>query len=332
MTIKVLMTAKALAQPGIELLGRAGCELTLMKDATTAELDQLVRDTPFDAIISRTLPLSRETIELAPALRVIARHGVGYNNVDLDAATDGGIPVLIADNANSQSVAEHTLALLLAVAKRIPVLDLKIRRGEWPRSSPGLQLAGKTAGIIAFGTIGQKVARLFQAVGLKVIVFDPHVSNRNGHDVEWADSLDQLLSTCNVVSLHCPLTAETEGLINVKRLTRMKPGSILINTARGGLVVQEALADAIASGHLAGAGFDTFADEPMRADHPFMVLQNIVMTPHVAGNTDAALDGVAISAVQNVLDALREGKINQRLLVNPAVLDRWVVKQGELAQ
>lgn len=321
MGLEVLMTAKTLARPGIDLLERAGCSLSFLIDGTEAELAEILRSKPFDAVISRTLALSSEIISAAPALRVIARHGVGYNNVDLDTATQRGIPVLIADNANGQSVAEHTLALLFAVARRIPVLDARIRAGAWPRSMTGLQLSGRTAGIVAFGSIGQKVAHLLKAVGMNVVAFDPHVSDKAAHDVEWAGSFDALLSRCDVVSLHCPLTAETAGMINVERLARMKKGAILINTARGGLIADDALATAVASGHLAGAGIDTFADEPLSADHPFKAVDNIVMTPHMGGSTDAALDSVALSAARNVLDVLIEGRIDRRLLVNPAVLD-----------
>lgn len=322
MALKVLMTAKTLARPGIDLLERAGCSVTFLIDGDEAELAGTLRSRPFDAVISRTLPLSREMIEAAPALRVIARHGVGYNNVDLEAATRRGIPVLIADNANGQSVAEHTLALLLAVARRIPVLDAKIRAGAWPRSMTGLQLSGRTAGIVAFGAIGQKVAHMLKVVGMHVVAFDPHVSDKAAHDVEWADSLDALLSRCDVVSLHCPLTAETAGMIDAERLTRMKKGAILINTARGGLIVEEALAEAVASGQLAGAGIDTFADEPPAVAHPFRTIDRIVITPHMGGSTDTALDSVALSAARNVVDVLIESKIDRRLLVNPAVLDR----------
>jgi len=322
MALEVLMTAKTLARPGIDLLEQAGCSLSFLIDGTEAELAETLRSKPFDAVISRTLALTSEMIATAPALRVIARHGVGHNNVDVDAATQRGIPVLIADNANGQSVAEHTLALLLAVARRIPVLDAKIRAGAWPRSMTGLQLSGRTAGIVAFGAIGQKVGHMLKAVGMNIIAFDPHISDKAAHEVEWAGSLDALLSRCDVVSLHSPLTAETAGMIDAERLARMKKGAILINTARGGLIVEEALAEAVASGHLAGAGIDTFMDEPLAADHPFKPNDRIVMTPHMGGSTDAALDGVALSAAQNVIDMLIESQIDRRLLVNPTVLDR----------
>jgi D-3-phosphoglycerate dehydrogenase len=326
MSLKVLMTAKTIAAPGLALLERAGCAVSFLKDGTDAELAQSLCSTPFDAVISRTLALSGNLIDAAPALRVISRHGVGYNNVDIDSATKHGIPVLIADGASGQSVAELAVGLALAVSRRITTQDASIRAQQWNRSAPGLQFAGKTAGIVAFGAIGRRVAEILQTIGMQIIAFDPHAGDRSAPGVVWAETLDELLERSDLVSLHCPLTSETRNMIAAPQLARMKEGAILINTARGGLVDEGALAEAVRSGHLAGAGLDTFANEPLAADHPFMSVPQIVMTPHMGGSTDAALDGVAISAARNVLDVLIEGKVDRRLLVNPAVLKHRTVQ------
>jgi D-3-phosphoglycerate dehydrogenase len=315
------MTAKTLAEPGVVLLEQAGCSVSYLKTGTDAELAETLRTIPYDAVISRTLALPAKLIDAAPALRVISRHGVGYNNVDLESATRRGVPVLIADGANGQSVAELTVGLALAVARKITTQDVSIRSGQWNRADVGIQVAGKTAGIVAFGAIGRRVADILQAMGMRIIAFDPLASDRSDERIRWADTLDELLETSDLVSLHCPLTPETRNMIGSAELARMKRGAILINTARGGLVDELALARAVTSGHLAGAGLDTFADEPLGASHPFLSVPQIVMTPHVGGNTDAALDGVAISAARNVLDVLIDGKVDRRLLVNPAVLE-----------
>jgi D-3-phosphoglycerate dehydrogenase len=325
MGLRVLMTAKTLAAPGVALLEQAGCSVSFLNDATDAELAERLSTTPFDAIISRTLALPASMIEAAPALRVISRHGVGYNNVDLDSATRRGVPVLVADGANGQSVAELAVGLALAVARRITTQDAAIRTGQWNRSTNGSQFSGKTGGIVAFGAIGRRVAEILRAMGMQIIAFDPHARDRAAPEVTWAETLDELLEQSDLVSLHCPLTAETRNMIAAPQLARMKKGAILINTARGGLIDEQALAEAVASGHIAGAGLDTFAEEPLAAGHPFLSLPQIVMTPHMGGSTDAALDGVAISAARNVLDVLINGKVDRRLLVNPAVLERRTV-------
>ncbi|PLU43397.1 hydroxyacid dehydrogenase [Sinorhizobium medicae] len=323
---KVLMTAKTLATPGLALLEQAGCAVSFLKEGTEAELAESLRSTPFDAVISRTLALPAIMIETAPALRVISRHGVGYNNVDIESATRRGVPVLIADGANGKSVAELAVGLALSVARKITTQDASIRARQWNRSAYGLQFAGKTAGIVAFGAIGRRVAEILRAMDMRIIAFDPHARDCSTTGVDWTETLDELLQESDLVSLHCPLTPETRNMITAPRLARMKPGAILINTARGGLIDEKALAEAVLSGHLAGAGLDTFADEPLPADHPFLSLPQIVMTPHMGGSTDAALDGVAISAARNVLDVLIDGKVDRRLLVNPAVLEHRTVE------
>lgn len=325
MGLKVLITAKTLAAPGVALLEQAGCTVSFLKEGTDAELAESLRTTLFDAVISRTLTLPASMIEAAPALRVISRHGVGYNNVDLDSATRRGVPVLVADGANGQSVAELATGLALAVARKITTHDASIRARQWSRSATGMQFAGKTAGIVAFGAIGRRVAEILQAMGMRIIAFDTS-PDRSTTGVVWAETLDALLESSDLVSLHCPLTPETRNMIAAPQLARMKQGAILINTARGGLIDEEALAEAVFSGHLSGAGLDTFADEPLPTDHPFLSMPQIVMTPHMGGSTDAALDGVAISAARNVLDVLIDGTVDRRLLVNPAVLEHSTVK------
>lgn len=317
----ILMTADRLAQPGVRMIAEAGHELRfLTSDDKVAEMAQNMATEPVAALISRTLKVTAAHLASCPTLRVISRHGVGYDIVDLDAATARGIPVTIAEAANAQSVAEMAIGLMFACARRIPAADADIRAGGWDRSSAGMQLAGRRLGLVAYGAIGRAVARMAQGIGLSVAVFDPHAARSDA--VTWHDSLHGLLAETDVLSLHAPLTPQTRDLIGAAELALMPKGAIVINTARGGLIDEPALAKALASGHIAAAGIDTFAAEPIAAEHPFRALPQVVMTPHLGGSTRESLDSVAISAVRNVLAVLDGDGPDPRLVVNPAVLDR----------
>lgn len=315
----VLMTASKLARPGAEMLATAGCELRLLATADpAAEMARVLASEPVSAIISRTLPVDERHIASCPSLRVISRHGVGYNNVNVAAATARGIPVTIADGANGQSVAELAIGLMLAVARRIPALDAGVRARGWDRTGVGRQLAGRRLGLVAYGRIGRAVAGMARGIGMEVSAFDPHSELEAG--VVRAASLDELLAAADVLSLHAPLTPETRGLIGAAELARLPAGAIVVNTSRGELIDEAALAAALAAGHVAGAGLDTLADEPPGPGNPLLGDPRVVLTPHVGGSTDAALDAVAVSAARNVLDVLEGRGPDPRLLVNPGVI------------
>ncbi len=317
----ILMTADRLAEPGMRMIADAGHDLRLLTaDDKVAQMAQIMADEPVAALISRTLKVTAAHLASCPTLRIISRHGVGYDIVDLDAATARGIPVTIAEAANAQSVAEMAIGLMFAAARRIPAADADIRAGGWDRSGAGIQLAGRRLGLVAYGAIGRAVARMAQGIGMDVAVYDPHAPRSEG--VVWHDSLHSLLAETDVLSLHAPLTPQTRDMIGAAELALMPKGAIVINTARGGLIDEQALADALRSGHIAAAGIDTFAAEPIAADHPFRALSQVVMTPHLGGSTRDSLDSVAISAVRNVLAVLDADGPDRRLVVNPAVLDR----------
>lgn len=317
----ILMTADRLAQPGVRLIAEAGHELRLLTaDDKAAQMAQIMATEPVAALISRTLKVTAAHIASCPSLRIISRHGVGYDIVDLDAATARGIPVTIAEAANAQSVAEMAIGLMFAAARRIPAADADIRAGGWDRSGAGIQLSGRRLGLVAYGAIGRAVARMAQGIGMQVAVFDPHATRSDG--VTWHDNLHSLLAETDVLSLHAPLTPQTRDMIGAAELAMMPKGAIVINTARGGLIDEAALAHALSSGHIAAAGIDTFAEEPIASDHPFRALPQVVMTPHLGGSTREALDSVAVSAVRNVLAVLDGDGPDPRLVVNPAALDR----------
>ena len=240
-----------------------------------------------------------EMIAAAPRLRLIQKIGVGVNTIDLDAAKARGIAVCNLPGTNARAVAELTLALMLAVLRRLPRFDAAMRRGEW--SDPALQdgvgeLGGRTVGLVGYGAIPRLLAPVLAALGCRLI----YTSRTPRPDAvgEWR-TLDALLSESDVVSLHLPLTAETETLIDARALTRMKPGAILINTARGGLVDQSALTQVLTDGKLAGAGLDVFVHEPHDAKEPLFHLPNVVLTPHIGWLTTGTFDRSFALAAEN---------------------------------
>ncbi len=263
-----------------------------------------------DALLARTLPdtdvvwhvlkrCTAEMIDAAPKLRLIQKIGVGVNTIDLDAAKRRGVAVCNLPGTNARAVAELSLALMLAVLRRLPRFDASMRRGGW--SDPGLQdgigeLGGRTVGLVGYGAIPRLLAPVLSALGCRVI----YTSRTERADAvgEWR-TLETLLAEADVVSLHLPLVSETERLIDARALARMKPGALLINTARGGLVDQAALTEALASGRLAGAGLDVFVHEPHDASEALFRLPNVVLTPHIAWLTTGTFDRSFALAVEN---------------------------------
>jgi phosphoglycerate dehydrogenase-like enzyme len=242
-----------------------------------------------------------------PRLRLLSVWGTGTDHVDLASAARHGVAVTHTPGVSAHSIAEHALALLFAVARQIPRMDAAIRLGAWPRGS-GIELHGKTCGVIGYGAVGRHFARLAAAIGMRVIVWTMHPERHPGVDFV---SLDEIYDTSDVVSLHLRLSAETEGLVGAAQLARMKPTAILINTARGAIVHEEALLHALATSRIAGAGLDVFATEPLPPQHPLTLLDNVVLTPHCAGITPEALEAGLRMAVDNIWDFLDGRPKNQ---------------------
>ena len=291
----------------VERMRAAGCELVpndLGRAPTEAELVARIGDV--DALISGTEPVTAAVLAAAPRLRVIAKHGVGYDNVDLAAAAARGIPVCVAGGAITDSVADHAFALLLALARAVPRGDRAVRAGGWPRLV-GPELRGRTLGLVGLGQIGRGVCRRAAGFGLRLLAYDlnPDAAFARTWGVRYV-TLDELLGAADFVSLHAPLTDATRGLIGAARLARMKPGAGLINTARGELVDEAALYDALRSGHLSGAASDVFVDEPPGAS-PLLTLETFIATPHVAGQTVEGLRRMGEVTAENALLVL-EGR------------------------
>lgn len=314
----VLVTVPSLATSGMNRLSDAGAEVLFVgTDNPEADLRRIIQTHPIEGIISRTLPLDGQAIRACPTLRAISRHGVGYDSVDILAASECGIPVAVADGTNAQSVAELAIGLMFSVARKIPWGDAAIRKGDWPRSSEGLQLAGKVLGLVGYGRIAQLTENIARAVGMHVQVFDPFSKIPAGVETE---SLEELLRTSDVVSLHCPLTPETTNMIGAKQLAAMGPQSIIINTARGGLIDEFALATAIKEGRIGGAGLDTLSQEPPTAENPLLSIPQVVLCPHVGGTTDAALSATAWQAADNLLSMLAGSELGRGAVINRSLL------------
>jgi D-3-phosphoglycerate dehydrogenase len=283
----------------------------------SAELQALVQDV--DGLIAGLDEIDAAVIQAAPALKIIARYGVGVDRVDLSAATRQGVIVTNTPGANSAAVAELAIGMLLALARKLCLADRAVHNGEWPRLS-GTGLHGKTAGLVGLGAIGRLVASRLAAFGCQVLAYDPYV----GSDVSASCqaslvSLDELLERSDFVSLHVPVTPETRGLVNASFLRRMKPGALLINTARGELVDEADLFDALQQGSLAGAGLDCFTQEPPAAGHPLLNLPNVLLTPHSGSHTDEATSAMGRMALEACLTAL--GGQRPDFIVNPLVLE-----------
>lgn len=256
-----------------------------------------------------------------PDLRVVCRTGIGYDNVDVPAATARGIAVCNVPDGPTISTAEHTWTLLLAVAKKLPATSRVLRdgvRGDYFSMFTGLELCDRTLGLVGLGRIGVRVARMGQAFGMRVVAHDPLLTAERAAElgVEPAASLDGLLAEADVVSLHLPLTAETRMLFDAARLSRMRRGAVLINAARGGLIDEQALLAALESGHLSGAGLDVFTTEPPPPDHPLLAHPAVIATPHIAAATGAAKARLWQGAIDQVLLVLN-GERPPHLL-NPA--------------
>lgn len=275
-----------------------------------------------DAMLAGSERLSAEILDLAPRLRAIARTGVGYDAVDVPAATARGIPVIITPGTNQESVAEQAFSLLLALTRNVVGNDAVIKAGGWSRVLP-MPLRGKTLGLVGLGRIGRAVATRALAFGMRVIACDPILEPEfdTRHGLTRVD-LDALLAASDVVSLHLPLTPETRGIVNRSTLSRMRPGAILLNTSRGGLVVEADLYDALASGHLAGAGLDVLNSEPPEPGNPLLTLANVVISPHIGGIDTKGMGDMADMAA-GCIAALKQGRWPEGCVVNTELAPGW---------
>ncbi len=312
----VIMTAPRLAPQAVALIEAAGGTLHYMAPfPTAAEVAALAASIQPDAILSRQGPVTAAAMDAAPGLRIIARHGVGVDDVDIDEAQRRGIVVTRAPGSNTQAVAEHTLALLLALAKDLPLLSSQVAAGRWRGAETKVRdLAGLRLGLVGCGAIGQAVARLATTFGMSVAGYDPGEPDSSG--IERLATLPDLLARSDVLSLHLPLLPATRRLIGAAELAALPPGAIVLNTARGGLIDEAALHAALEAGRLAGAGLDVFENEPPPEDHPLRRHPRVICTPHVAGVTDGSLVNMGVMAAECIVAVLRGEPVPPERLVH----------------
>ncbi|MDE1172035.1 MAG: phosphoglycerate dehydrogenase [Verrucomicrobium sp.] len=317
-----VLVADSLSQRGIALLQedprfQVDVKVGLKQDA----LEPIIGN--YHALLIRSqTQVTRALIEKAASLKMIGRAGVGVDNVDVEAATERGILVMNTPGGNTISTAEHAFSLMLSLARKIPQAHASMKAGEWNRKAfEGTEICNKVLGIIGMGRIGGEFARRAIAFGMRVICFDPYLSAARAKSlqVELVEQLDPLLEQADFITIHTPLTPETQGLINAKRLAQCKKGVRIINCARGGLIDEAALAEALQSGHVGGAALDVYEQEPPPADFPLRALSNVVLTPHLAASTAEAQESVGIEIAEAVRDALTQGAI--RNAVNMPNLD-----------
>lgn len=313
---RIMITGAALVPEALQLLKSNNVEAIYAKAyASSDELAELARECRVHAILVRQGEINAKVINASPELRVIAKHGSGVNNIDLIAASMRRIPVLRALAANSQSVAELAIAHTVALMKDIAILDRVVKEGGWPKTSyKGRDLAGALFGVIGFGEIGQRTASLAKALGMKVIAYDPFAPSTS--EVEVTRDLDSVIQVADILSLHCPLIEDTHHLIDRRRLALMKPTAFLVNTARGAIVDENALVEALRDEKIAGAALDSFELEPPQKDHPLWDLSNVIVSPHVGGASESALRNVAVQSVSHILDVLQGRDFDKRALAN----------------
>ncbi len=326
---RVLISDK-LEPQGLDLLRQANIELDERSGLKGDDLKAALRAA--DGVIVRSgTRLTADLLEDPGKLRAVVRAGVGVDNIDVAAATRRGIVVMNTPGGNTVSTAEHTITMLMALSRHIPAADASMKAGRWDRGKfVGTQLAGKTLGVVGLGRIGREVARRAAGLDMKVVGFDPFLSTDRAAQlgIEATADLATLLPRCDYLTVHTPLTDETRDLIGAPQLALLRKGARVLNCARGGIINEEALAEALRSGHLAGAALDVFVVEPPPADHPLLKLPNVVTTPHLGASTVEAQTSVAIEAAQLLVDFLTRGVVG--FAVNMAAVDRTELEELRL--
>lgn len=302
MNPRIIVTGADLAQQALDLLG--GYEIIYAgKTPTEDDLVALAQQHDPVAIIVRYGKVGAAVMDAAPSLKVISKHGSGTDTIDKVAAKARGIEVVAAVGANAAAVAEQALALLLACAKSVVALDARMHAGHWDKAThKSLELGGRTVGLVGLGAIGLRFAKMADALGMRVIGFDPFAKNLPAY-VRSVD-LETIWREADAISLHCPLTDENRGMLNASTLAQCKRGVIVVNTARGGLIDEAALLDAVRARQVMAAGLDSFAVEPMTAGHPFQREPHLILSPHIGGVTSDAYVNMGVGAAQNLLAVL----------------------------
>lgn len=310
--MKVLITSRSFGKIGDaaeRILLDAGVQIVNKSVGfDQAEFERIIPE--FDALIIGAHEFEEKDMERCPNLKIICKHGVGLNNIHLEKASQLGIAVTNAPGTNSNAVADLTFGLMLSVARKISHSAALVRQGVW-RSHIGEDVCGKTLGLLGFGAIARKVANRAKGFDMQVLAYDPYVKELPAEYQGFVKlcGLDEVISGCDFLSVHLPLTDETKNMIGAKELGNMKQGSYVINTARGGIVNETALYEALKSGHLNGAAMDVVENEPMTADHPLLSLDNVVVSPHIGMYSKEAISAVSEICAKNVVACLTGGQL-----------------------
>lgn len=317
-----ILLAGAVDQAAMALLeARGDVNVELLEQATASDLEARIAEV--DALVLRLAPVREQAVAKADRLKVVSRHGVGYDNVDVAALTRRGIPLAVVGDANAVTVAEHALGLMVAVARRFMVLDQAVRRCDYGTRDPGGQseLFGKTVLVVGFGRIGPLVAKRCAAFDMTVVVADPFIDGAavRTQGYRYVEDFRDALAEADFVTLHMPGQQDGRPVMAAPEFQAMKPGAYLINVARGTLLDEAALAEALTGGHLRGAGLDVTRREPPTPDNPLLALENVVFTPHTAALTEECARRMGLVSVQNALDAI-DGCLKPEFVVNKEVL------------
>ena len=301
---RIVMT-QALCDAGYQPLAKEG-PIYVANSGNPSEYPEEMKDA--ECVVVRIGHMNRSEIEAAPRLRVIGRSGIGYDSIDIAAANERGIPVVIAPHCNADSVAEHTLALMFALASNLVECHNEAVKGNFEIRNSGktFELQGLTVGIVGFGDIGKRVGRLCRAVGMRLMAFDPYCSagDMEAQGAVCCRELPELLSGSDIVTVHTPLNDETRGLLGPEQLRQMKPTALLINCARGGIVEEDALVRALEDGTIAGAGIDVTVEEPLRAENPLCSAPNLIISPHSAAQAREATVRAAAMCAEGCIAVL----------------------------
>jgi D-3-phosphoglycerate dehydrogenase len=321
---KRVLLPESMSQSSWALFRERGDVETVGFPIATPDLAALLeRHAPVHGVALGVTPFGEPELAAAREMRVVARIGVGYDAVDVPALTARKVPLMVAGTANSPSVAEQALFMMMALAKRANELDTMVKEGRWAKRLTALpfDLYQKTVLIVGFGRIGTRSAKRCQAMEMNVLVYDPYVPAAavSAAGCEPVADLDAAIARADFVSIHCPKTPETVGMFNAARLARMKPTAYLVNTARGGIVDEPALHAALTSGTIAGAGLDVFLEEPTPTDNPLLKLPNVISAPHMAGVTKEALERMSLQAARNILSVFDGAPIRGNI-INKEVL------------
>ncbi len=325
--MKVLVT-DPIAKEGIEILEKAGIQVEERLGLSPDELKEAIKGV-HGLIIRSNTKVTADLLDAADSLKVVGRAGTGLDNVDIPACNKHGVVVMNTPGGNTNSAAEHTIAMIMAVSRHIPQATASMKAGKWEKKKfLGQEVAGKTLGIIGIGRIGSIVARLAQGLKMKVVAFDPHIRPDMAEKlgVELKD-LDDVLAVSDYISVHTPLTPETRGLLNKDLFAKMKDGAIVINCARGGIINEDDLYDALTSGKLKAAALDVFEKEPTTLENKLLGLENFICTPHLGASTKEAQENVAVAVARQIRDYLINGEVRNAVNV-PSVTGEALAQLG----